>query len=164
MLIGSDSGSEEYYTLYMAYMKFLNSPLDASASSAAAPGSTYINLIGDGWTRSSTTLSAPVAPNPQTQASNPASYLEYLIQYQAYLDQVGNVAKVTPPVAPTAQSVKVINASTTDSVTVLDATPAVTDNTPSPVSSVANPLPLPSASLAGGSSSSFRLVGRREHG
>jgi hypothetical protein len=157
VFLGSDTGAEEYYTLYTAYMKFLDSPLDASVAPFVKAGSNYINLIADGWNRGPASQSAPIAPSSQVQASNPASYLEYLIQYQAYLDQTGP-QKVTPPVAPTAQSVTVINASTTNSVTVIDALPPVTDNTPSPIASAANPLPLLAASLAGGSSSSFRVV------
>ncbi|WP_260858423.1 filamentous haemagglutinin family protein [Paraburkholderia sp. BCC1885] len=159
--LGTSAADEEYYTLYSAYLSFLISPLDSKlAPIAGLPGgTTYVNLLGDYWTSAPNTATAPVAPSPDVQAKNPAAYLEYLVQYQAYVDEVGGIrSKLAPPTAPTAQAVAVVNPSTTDSANEPDVTPAVADNTPSPVATATNPLPLEVASLTTGTSSSFRVV------
>jgi hypothetical protein len=157
---GTDSADEEYYALYQAYINFLTSPLDASLAKFLAVGTTNLNFIADEWTSAPATDTAPTAPTAAQQFANPATYIQYLTEYEAYLVQSSFVsfARLTPPTAPTAQADTVINPSTTASVTLSVATPGVTDNTPSPVATAANPLPLAFASLAGGNSSSFRVV------
>ncbi|WGY71619.1 filamentous hemagglutinin family protein [Burkholderia cepacia] len=163
---GAPDEVAEYYALYTAYANFLDQTA-TSLSSALGPGwspnDTNVEIIyGIRVSNSSTMLpgqpTAPVAPTVAEQASNPGSYLIYLNQYQKYLsDSVQFVVQhqqwplVTSVDAPKVQPVSVI-ATTTINV------PAVTDNTPSPTSVATVPIPLVSASLTGGSSSSFRVV------
>ncbi|RQS37234.1 filamentous hemagglutinin N-terminal domain-containing protein [Burkholderia sp. Bp8992] len=163
---GAPDEIAEYYALYTAYANFLDQTA-TSLSSALGPGwspnDTNVEIIyGIRASNSSTMLpgqpTAPVAPTVAEQASNPGSYLIYLNQYQKYLsDSVQFVVQhqqwplVTSVDAPKVQPVSVI-ATTTISV------PAVTDNTPSPTSVATVPIPLVSASLTGGPSSSFRVV------
>ena len=112
-------------------------------------------LISSGNARAGQPV-APIAPAASEQASNPGSYLIYLNQYKTYLLQVsqfwsqnlGAVPTVDALVPPTVQPVAVIGTST---ITI----PGVTDNTPSPQAGAGNPVPLLSASLTGGASSSF---------
>ncbi|MEN8514462.1 filamentous haemagglutinin family protein [Burkholderia sp. RS02] len=163
---GAPDEIAEYYALYTAYANFLDQTA-TSLSSALGPGwspnDTNVEIIyGIRSSNSSTMLpgqpKAPIAPAAAEQASNPGSYLIYLNQYQKYLsDSVQFVVQhqqwplVTSVDAPKVQPVSVIAATTIN-------LPAVTDNTPSPTSVATVPIPLVSASLTGGSSSSFRVV------
>ncbi|VVU49070.1 filamentous hemagglutinin [Burkholderia anthina] len=164
---GAPDEIAEYYALYTAYANFLDqtaTSLSSALGSSWSPDDTNVEIIyGIRASNSSTMLpgqpTAPIAPTAAEQASNPGSYLIYLNQYQKYLsDSVQFVVQhkqqwplVTSLDAPKVQPVSVI-ATTTISL------PAVTDNTPSPTSVATVPIPLVSASLTGGSSSSFRVV------
>ncbi|WP_412528382.1 filamentous haemagglutinin family protein [Burkholderia lata] len=165
---GTPDEVAEYYALYSAYANYLVQPAGGLASSLSSLASKtnidtveiIYNLRG---TNSSTMQPgqpvAPIVPTAAEQASNPGSYLIYLNQYQKYLsDSVQYVVQheqqwplVAIPAAPAVQPVSVI-ATPTISI------PALTDNTPSPTSVATVPIPLVSASLTGGSSSSFRVV------
>lgn len=164
---GAPDEVAEYYALYTAYANYLDQNA-TSFSSALGPNfpldDTIVETIFLFRTGNHSTMlpgqpTAPIAPLAAEQASNPASYLIYLNQYQKYLsDSVQFVVQhgnqyplVTPLAAPIAQSVAVIGTPTIS-------LPAVTDNTPSPTSIAAVPIPLASASLTGGPSSSFRVV------
>ncbi|WP_321789442.1 filamentous haemagglutinin family protein [Burkholderia pyrrocinia] len=164
---GAPDEVAEYYALYTAYANYLDQTA-TSFSSALGPNfpldDTIVETIFLFRTYNHSTMlpgqpTAPIAPLAAEQASNPASYLIYLNQYQKYLsDSVQFVVQhgnqyplVTPLAAPIAQSVAVIGTPTIS-------LPAVTDNTPSPTSIAAVPIPLASASLTGGPSSSFRVV------
>ncbi|NTX29642.1 filamentous hemagglutinin family protein [Burkholderia pyrrocinia] len=163
---GTPDEIAEYYALYTAYSNFLDQT--ATSLSSALPSfpsdSTNVEFIFLFRNFNHSTMLpgqpvAPIAPLAAEQASNPASYLIYLNQYQKYLSQSVQFAVqhtnqyplVAPLAAPIAQPVSVI-ATPTISV------PALTDNTPSPTSVATVPIPLVSASLTGGSSSSFRVV------
>ncbi|PCE32860.1 filamentous haemagglutinin family protein [Burkholderia ubonensis] len=160
---GTPDEVAEYYALYMAYANYLDETA-TSISSMLGMNSAYNNigivktlrLGGSVWPGQP---AAPRAPSAAEQAVNPGAYLIYLSQYSTYLlaaaqffaqhpTQRPLVDIVTPP---TVQPVAVI---TTPTISL----PAVTDNTPSPVATAANPIPLQAASLAGGASSSFRVV------
>ncbi|NTZ07075.1 filamentous haemagglutinin family protein [Burkholderia metallica] len=165
---GTPDEIAEYYALYSAYANFLVQPA-TSISSALGWTSTYPNIdnievvFKFHQNNSGTMLPgqpvAPIAPSASEQASNPGSYLIYLNQYQKYLsDSAQYTAQhqsqytwVANLEAPKVQSVSVIGTTTIS-------LPAVTDNTPSPTSVATVPIPLVSASLTGGSSSSFRVV------
>ncbi|MEK7984588.1 filamentous hemagglutinin family protein [Burkholderia contaminans] len=164
---GAPDEIAEYYALYTAYANFLDQTA-TSLSSALGPlwpsDETNVEIIYLFRYYNPSTMrpgqpAAPIAPPAAEQASNPASYLIYLNQYQKYLSQSVQFAVqhgnqyplVAPLAAPIAQPVSVI-ATPTISL------PAVTDNSPSPTSVATVPIPLVSASLTGGSSSSFRVI------
>ncbi|WP_175606892.1 hypothetical protein, partial [Serratia marcescens] len=154
----------EYYALYMAYANFLDQTA-TSLSSMMNWAPTY-NNIGIVYKLRFNAVGAvapgqpkgPIAPSAAEQAADPGSYLIYLNQYQKYLtdsvrflNQNGKFPLVDIPAAPAVQPVAVI---TTPTISL----PAVADNSPSPTPVANNPIPLQSASLAGGTSSSFRVV------
>lgn len=158
---GAPDEIAEYYTLYTTYSGFLD-----QTSTLQWSDKNYSN-VENIWlmrgSNSSTMLPgqpvAPIAPTVAEQASNPGSYLIYLNQYQKYLSESiqyvvqhqNQFPLVIPLAAPSVQPVSVI-ATTTISA------PALTDNSPAPTSIATIPIPLASASLTGGSSSSFRVV------
>ncbi|MDR0240815.1 MAG: filamentous hemagglutinin family protein [Burkholderia sp.] len=158
---GTQDEIAEYYALYSAYANFLDQ------TPTLQWGQKNYSNIENIWvmrgSNSSTTRPgqpvAPIAPTVAEQASNPGSYLIYLNQYQKYLSESirflvqhpNQFPLVVPLAAPSVQPVSVI-ATTTISV------PALTDNSPAPTSTAIIPIPLASASLTGGSSSSFRVV------
>ncbi|KVT19849.1 filamentous haemagglutinin family protein [Burkholderia ubonensis] len=160
---GTPDEIAEYYALYSAYASYLTEQATSLSSLLGQdPHSSTADIIssmrGNGMQPGQPV--APVAPSAAEQAANPASYLLYLNQYRTYLTATAqyyvqhgivmapHADTVTPPAV---QPVAVIATTTID-------LPAVTDNTPSPVSVAGNPIPLLSASLAGGASSSFRVV------
>ncbi|WP_236655085.1 filamentous haemagglutinin family protein [Burkholderia pyrrocinia] len=162
---GTPDEIAEYYALYSAYAQFLDQTATSFSSALQWPSNvTNMEIVSKFRGLNSTTMLpgqavAPIAPTAAEQASNPGSYLIYLNQYQKYLSDSVQFAVqhqlqwplVTTVTAPSVQPVSVI-ATTTISL------PAVTDNSPSPTSVATVPIPLVSASLTGGSSSSFRVV------
>ncbi|HEY3598581.1 MAG TPA: filamentous hemagglutinin family protein, partial [Paraburkholderia sp.] len=149
--------TESYFALYKAYTDFLLAPTESVALSGVD------NVLAIGKSRGSafplSTQAPPTPPDATTQANDPQLYLVYLKLYNAYL--VNNtsalgISQLVPPAAPIGELIT--NPLTNGGQTVTATTPATTDNTPSPVATAANPLPLQSASLSGGSSSSFRIV------
>lgn len=158
---GTQDEIAEYYALYSAYANFLDQ------TPTLQWGQKNYSNIENIWlmrgSNSRTTLPgqpvAPIVPSAAEQASNPGSYLIYLNQYQKYLSESiqfvvqhqNQFPLVASLEAPSVQPVSVI-ATTTISV------PALTDNSPAPTSTAIIPIPLASASLTGGSSSSFRVV------
>ncbi|AOJ66218.1 filamentous hemagglutinin [Burkholderia ubonensis] len=163
---GTPDEIAEYYALYSAYANFLNQPAAGFASALSWSALDYNNI---GVVRkfrdsnASTTLPgqpvAPIAPTATEQASNPGSYLIYLNQYQKYLSDSVQYAVQHPqqfPLMTVAEAPKVQPVSVIATTTI--SLPAVTDNSPAPTSVATNPMPLQAASLAGGSSSSFRVV------
>ncbi|WP_396332881.1 filamentous haemagglutinin family protein [Burkholderia anthina] len=160
---GTPEEIAEYYTLYTAYAEYLGrtATSDITALLGWKPNNSNIQIIFQFHFGGQPQVGAPVAPVAPTaaeQAVNPASYLIYLNDYNKYLVATSQfyaktlreayVPAVTPPAV---QPVAVI---TSTSI----ALPVQTDNTPAPVATAGNPLPLQSASLAGGDSSSFRVV------
>ncbi|WP_434115625.1 filamentous haemagglutinin family protein [Paraburkholderia caffeinilytica] len=160
---GTPDEIAEYYALYAAYASYLAEPATTLTSTLGWNAASFDTIDVISTLRSSAQVqvgqpAAPVAPSASEQAVNPGSYLIYLNQYKTYLLQAAqfDVKSHTQPlvdtvVPPAVQPVAVI---TTATISV----PAETDNTPSPVATAANPIPLLSASLAGGASSSFRVV------
>ena len=153
----------QYYELYTAYADFL---LGQSANGASG----VINALEIGAANRFGTAGAPTPPPPPSatdEAKNPLLYLQYLQDYSSYLASNG-VGPVIPPSAPIAEPVTPIVPGAALSagapaisgggtmVTFTALPPA--DNTPSPVATAGNPLPLSFASLNSGASSSFRLV------
>ncbi|WP_083214422.1 filamentous haemagglutinin family protein [Burkholderia stabilis] len=162
---GTPDEIAEYYALYSAYAQFLDQTATNFSSALNMP-STFTNfeVVYRIQQQNSTTKLpgqpvAPIVPAAAEQASNPGSYLIYLNQYQKYLsDTVQFMVQhqlqfplVANLEAPKVQPVSVIGTTTIS-------LPAVTDNSPTPTSVATVPIPLVSASLTGGSSSSFRVV------
>jgi filamentous hemagglutinin family protein len=168
---GDPAEIAEYYALYTAYENFLLTPVQQSLYfTYSKPGSNNASTI---YTEESLSnaiygpgtpmpAGGPVAPTPPSmtdQAAHPGDYLLYLASYQSYLSTVrvtfGNSSSVFPtipaPAAPIPEPVAVFSG---NSVPI----PAITDNTPSPTGASNNPLPMLAASLAGGASSSYRIV------
>src|SRR5262249_53487104 len=80
----------------------------------------------------------------------------YLANYQTFVESTltKSLAKIPLPTPPVVQHIT----SPLDGGQTSVPLPATTDNTPSPVRAADNPLPLLSSTLAGGASSSFRVV------
>jgi hypothetical protein len=147
---------EEYYALYAAYAQML-----ASQAPVAVTRALNVNSHLD-WGSLFGTLAVqpdqvtpPAAPSAAKQMSDPSSYFLYLANYQAFIESAvitshPNIPLPSPPVVQHDTSLP-------DGQTSVPI-PAVTDNTPSPTHAANNPLPLLSATLAGGASSSFRIV------
>ncbi|WP_175872227.1 filamentous haemagglutinin family protein [Burkholderia sp. BCC0397] len=160
---GTPDEIAEYYALYMAYANFLDQTATSLSSILVLdPSFTNIGIVDKLRSNSAGVVAgqpkAPTAPSASEQAANPGSYLIYLNEYQKYLadsvrfkDQTAKFPLVDVPAAPAVQPVAVITTPTID-------LPAVTDNSPSPTPVATNPIPLQSASLTGGASSSFRVV------
>jgi len=152
---------EEYYALYTAYAHFLDETIPSDQASAfGVPGNySYLQYF---WLNNgaATTNGAPPAPPAPVTSTDLASYAHqyflYLNQYATYIQTLANQGSSRslpfPPQAPS----PALNIAPIDSSTIALPTPA--DNTPSPAAVATNPLPLSSASLIGGSSTSWRVV------
>lgn len=165
---------DEYYALYVAYAQFLDTPLPPALANyygvGVGPGTFFPN--GDPllysnvqWLNNNADPSASGAPKPPSRADqlrDPTTYLVYLQgQYAAYIlaaetqeMNTGREVVVAPLAPPLAQPGGATLAGGPLNVTIK---PPI-DNTPSPVGQASNLWPLLSASLAGGSSSSFRIA------
>ncbi|MEW6342584.1 MAG: filamentous hemagglutinin family protein [Pseudomonadota bacterium] len=148
----------QYYGLYQEYL--------ADATDVNGPIRPLLQKIGGAYVSGE-----PVAPTPPA-ASDPndyaAAYQAYLSQYNTYATQLTawegtplastgkypTTFQVVPPAAP----LTVLSALIPSTGMTVTTGTLPTDNTPSPVASAANPLPLVSASLTGGSSTSFQVV------
>jgi filamentous hemagglutinin family protein len=164
LTVGDPQEIAQYYELYTAYADFL-----LAQAVGANPGIINVLQIAEQvhFGAGGSVPTPPPAPSATVQATNPVAYLEYLQQYAAYL--VANLgAAVALPSPPIAEPVAVIPPGTAlpsgtpgisgGGTSVAFTTPTPADNSPSPVATAANPLPLPFASLNSGTSSSFRLV------
>ena len=150
-LTGGTSGEvAEYYALWAAYAEYLTSPVPHAISA----GQDWMEAIHEGGVAPAKAGEpvAPTAPSMALQATDPSLYLIYLAEYEAYANNViASQALITPPAPPMVEPVAVITATSVS-------TPPVTDNSPSPVAVAGNSLPLLSASLTGGNSSTFNVV------
>jgi filamentous hemagglutinin family protein len=153
---------EEYYALYWAYGNFLDTaaPAQTVQHATAKTGSDYLGVIAklaspSVGTSQPSLPAPPVAPSAADQLTDPGLYLLYLVSYQTWLNDVVTTfvrPKIPAPTAPFAQLADLVITTSTVSG------PGAADNTPSPVVEAGNPLPLLSASLNDGTSSSFRVV------
>ncbi len=152
----------QYYGLYQEYLNFVTS----TGPDATGSGSEVILSFG---ALSGNFNNAPVAgqplftesaPTAAQELASPNAYVLYLSDYETYITKLSAFItthisapfQVVAPVAPPVVLTTLIQNSTTTIGTV------PTDNTPSPVATSTNGLPLLQASLIGGASSSFRLV------
>ncbi|MBN3789239.1 filamentous haemagglutinin family protein [Burkholderia sp. Ac-20353] len=152
---GNSDEIAQYYGMYMQYTQYLMSKLSNGAwafmfadlrhqNAPVAPGQPVLSL------------NAPTVAEEQVDAT---WYPRYLAQYQSYVKDViawqasnsSVIAHVDQLQAPPAVLVQPIAGDIT-------IRPPQTDNTPAPVAAAANALPVLSASLVRGDSSSYRVV------
>ncbi|WCM18167.1 filamentous hemagglutinin family protein [Paraburkholderia bryophila] len=157
---------QEYYALYAAYAKFLDTTLPDAVASVNGVDSTFSYLQFFYRQRNlQVGVPAPVAPpapvDPAGFDAYARQYITYVYQYAAYVANVSSVSTAVGSPIPGGLVLPAAPAALLN-ITPLTVTsiplPLPTDNTPSPTATAANPLPLLSASLTGGSSTSFRLV------
>ncbi|WP_297352521.1 filamentous haemagglutinin family protein [Paraburkholderia sp.] len=157
----------QYYELYQSYENYLtgaSDPTIAAASGHATEGLLFLYVSGaqggngTSWVQPgaapASQPTAPAVPSAGVQAADATAYLTYLKQYQSYADAVVKWAQTngqTPVIAVLQAPAQVV-------APVLPVLDAATDNSPSPVAVSGNALPLASASLNSGTSSSFRLI------
>ncbi|WP_196494522.1 filamentous haemagglutinin family protein, partial [Burkholderia pseudomultivorans] len=157
----------QYYGLYSAYLNYLDSPVDAVLQHVGYWGGIasllmpYATVPG-GWSSQPVAAGQPTltVPYPTGAAqSDAAAYLRYLASYNSYLDSEIQFFKSTG-VKPYVDVLKPPPAvlGPVLSVSSIVISPPVTDNSPAPVAVPGNALPLLSASLAAGSSASYRVV------
>jgi len=147
----------QYEGQYNAYFQYLAHTIPLNGGESAFPAAVGFNntqtpLVGQ------PTLT--VAPPTVAQAmQDPTLYLKYLADWESVFtalvnlevgsSAVGSLPMLQPPpvaLAPVIQGTTIANGS------------VVTDNSPSPAAAAGNALPLASASLNGGPSSTFKLV------
>ena len=139
----------EYYGQYVAYADYLDTPVtDTSSPITGFSPLTPEAFWGFGIVTSVTAPTAPTAP------VNLNEYPAYLASFKGYLDQSA-IAGGFPGAMPDTFVPLIAPPTTLDRIT---PPPPVTDNSPSPEATANNGLPLLSASLVQGNSSSYRLV------
>ncbi|MGY4208612.1 filamentous hemagglutinin family protein [Burkholderia sp. PvR073] len=145
----------QYYGMYKEYAQYLTSQLSNGAWGFYFADPTHQNApIATGQP-----VVALQAPTAAQELADPTWYPRYLAQYQSYVKDLITWQAANPGVTPHIDQVKappsVLVPVIAGDITIQ---PPQTDNTPAPVAVVANALPLLSASLNQGSSSSYRLV------
>jgi filamentous hemagglutinin family protein len=159
-LAGGDSGEiAQYYGIYNDYVNYISS--EFKIAFGAYSSKRLSTPIVSGEPTFTTT-----APTMAQQASDATAYLAYLGAYEQYVDALNTFFRANATkgyntgdvfVAQLQGPLPVLAPVTTEtSVPVGGA--IVTDNSPSPVAVAGNGLPLLSASLTGGSSSTFNVV------
>jgi filamentous hemagglutinin family protein len=143
----------QYEAQYNAYFQFLAHVVSINGGESA-----FVAMVGFASGQPlpgqpTLNVSAPLAGQAQLDAT---LYLKYLADYEGVFNALLNTAasggQLPPLQPPPAVLGPVIPGTTIANGTV------ATDNSPSPVSVAGNALPLLSASLQGGSSTSFRIV------
>ncbi|MCA8094052.1 filamentous hemagglutinin family protein [Burkholderia anthina] len=152
---GNSDEIAQYYGMYNEYAQYLTSKLSDGS---------WAFMYADIRHQNAPTVAgqpelALQAPTAAQEAADPTWYPRYLAQYQSYVKDLIKWQAANPGMTP---HVDQVQAPPTALVPVIagDITiqPPQTDNTPAPVAVAANALPLLSASLNAGSSSSYRLV------
>ncbi|CAM2152375.1 Filamentous haemagglutinin FhaB/tRNA nuclease CdiA-like TPS domain-containing protein [Pararobbsia alpina] len=165
---GTTEEQDAYYALYLAYAKFLGSagPAEWSKFEVRPVGMLVtINSMVLAYQREGVTTSGlvpPLAPSAAQEQADPSVYTNYLKLYGAYVQKVvhffvTNYYQYINAAAPLAFLPP--PAVQWDTPTSGGGGSGGTDNTPSPLATQANRLALAAASVMGGNSASFRLVG-----
>lgn len=143
-LSGDEQAIDQYYGLYQQYLNFLSAPNGLFFGNNAGDISLFLF---------SEALDPDPALAPPTLPTTANQYLAYLSQYATYyakLDQLLFTQGAIPidfvPPAPPPTTLDLIIPK------------PLTANGPAPQRTSANPLPLASATLGGGNSSTYRLV------
>lgn len=152
--IGSDpTAVSDYYAEYVQYNNFLRSDLARDNFPGNIAGTAILYALGFGFVMP---VSSPVPPAP-TLPTNLNEYIPYLSAYQKYFDQTIQIPEldwVNSLSMPDTFQALIAPPKTLDPIN----RSAPVDNSPSPVATAQNPLPLLSATLVGGNSTSYRLV------
>ncbi len=145
---GDPVAINDYYTEYVAYTAYLLSELPGAPGYRPVDAITY--GLGFGFV-----MSVPDAPAPLPTPTNLNQYLPYLAAYPDYLNQsIALTGFVDTLSVPDVMQPLLAPPTTLDAID----RSAPVDNGPSPLAVTKNPLPLLSATLAGGNSSSYRFV------
>jgi filamentous hemagglutinin family protein len=149
----------QYYGFYTDYVHYLFGTNDAITHNP-----NFIFYAGQDTSNlpmqpSQPQLSVSV-PDAADEDAHPDLYLRYFAAYRTYLSQISAWESMNSGVTP---HIDILQPPPITLAPVLSGgpiviTPPALDNSPSPVAVAGNTLPLISASLAGGDSSSFRLV------
>ncbi|MFC7627171.1 filamentous hemagglutinin family protein [Paraburkholderia humisilvae] len=167
-LSGSSDLTSEYYALYHEYIELLLQPQTAVEKEFSQQGTGPLALLHvpngahkvNSWLSQPLIAGQPTLTVPYPTTGDPTQYLQYLGNYTAYLDSVITYA-MTNGVTPHLEWVQPPPTSLSSVIapgTVIVISPSATDNSPSPVPVAGNSLPLQSASLMGGNSTSFNIV------
>ncbi|WP_017775087.1 filamentous haemagglutinin family protein [Paraburkholderia kururiensis] len=152
---GDTAEVAQYYGMYAEYAQYLSSV--TPSGQRVFVGAPLLNLnapIAPGQPVMTT-----AAPTAQDELSDPTAYPRYLALYETYRQQISTWQTSHPGVTAHIDQLQAPPAVLTALITspiVVQAAP--TDNTPSPLAVAGNGLPLLSATLNGGSSSSYRIV------
>ncbi|APG06044.1 hypothetical protein BJI69_20500 [Luteibacter rhizovicinus DSM 16549] len=145
---GDSQAIHDYYSEYVAYSNYLLSPLPGAPGFRPVEAITY--GLGFGFV-----VSVPDAPAPLTKPTNINEYVPYLAAYPDYLNKSIALTDFSDTLSvPDVMQALAPPPTTLDAI---DRNPPV-DNSPSPQAGARNPLPLLSATLVGGNSSSYRFV------
>jgi hypothetical protein len=145
-LTGDPVAIGQYYGLYQEYLDLLNNPIDSIGISAVGMGYAVFFAFGVGDPD-------PTNPPPRPPATA-NDYPAYLHAYGPYLNKI--LTDMFFNGSPTPSDFQPLQAPPA-TLDIVSAKPPVA-NGPSPLRTADNPLPLASAVLAGGVSSSYRLV------
>ncbi|WP_165189837.1 filamentous haemagglutinin family protein [Caulobacter soli] len=145
-LVGDPVAIAQYYGLYQQYLDFQNSPNDFTGTAATGMGYAALFLFGIGPPDPSN----PPPPPPVTANDYPA----YVRAYGPYLAKI--ISDIFTAGTAIPSDFLPLQAPPTTLDIISAAAPVA--NGPSPQRTKANPLPLASATLAGGASTSYRLV------
>jgi len=152
---GDSVAIHQYYGQYVAYAKYLTTADPNSI--LGIQGYTPTEVITYGL---SGALAPPVfipgAPLPPAAPSMLNGYPAYLSAYESYLTLATNASDFVDTF--TVPDTFVTLAAPPQTLDRLTPPPAAVDNSPSPLRLPGNPLPLLSATLTGGASSSYRFV------
>ncbi|BDU21028.1 hypothetical protein DYGSA30_24850 [Dyella sp. GSA-30] len=146
------SNAGQYYSQYILYAKYLLNVSDTVGGGGTGLTPADVIAFGEGL---GGPVSAPGTIAAPTLPTTLADYPGYLTAYDPYLvsavDNAQFLVNLTLP-----DDFQVLAAPPT--VGTIPSAPPTLDNSPSPLRTPQNPLPLLSATLSGGNSSSYRLV------
>jgi filamentous hemagglutinin family protein len=150
---GDSDAVKEYYGQYVEYAKYLTTKIDEFSSPGNDISPATVISFGVGFGLTDPTVEAPAKlPTPQTLNDFPS----YLNAYKNYLLTAARSTDFTDTFTMPTDFVTLDGPPTT--LDLITPTAAPVDNSPSPRAVAANPLPILSATLTGGNSSSYRLT------
>lgn len=149
---GESQAVKEYYGQYVAYAKYLTTKIDEFSSPFNDVSPTSIIAFGVAFMSIDPSVEAPPAPTLPTTLNEFPSYLN---AYKDYLTTSARSTDFTNSFVMPNDFQTLAGPPTT--LDLID-TSAPVDNGPSPRAAAMNPLPILSATLMGGSSSTYRLT------
>ncbi len=149
---------DQYYGLYQEYFEYL---------SVTNFGLLLGQGVEDGYNSAPLRLGEPTftvsVPTIAQETMSPSAYQAYFEQYETYIGQLQTWAANNAPISSSPYQIVPLQPPPVVATQPIQAGSVTvgtlpTDNTPSPVATASNPLPLQFASLTGGNSSTFNLV------